>query len=159
MPRRQWIGRLRSQIKLLSEFRTKSTVATSVFALVLLLGVHRQAKAEDPHMGIIEFEISCMPCHGIDGRGNGRLAGTLKTPPVDLTCFAKSNGGIFPADKVAEMIDGRAIVAAHGEREMPVWGDRYRRTVETNEPAAKIERRAVAQIGALVRYLETIQQK
>ena len=134
-----------------------STVAAA--ALVFQLAVSLPAKSDDPHLGIIEYEISCMPCHGIDGRGDGRLANTLKTAPADLTRIAKSNNGKFPFNKVMDMIDGRAIVAAHGQREMPVWGDRYRKRVEPGESAATIEQRARAQIGGLVRYLETIQEK
>lgn len=130
-----------------------------VFALVLFLGVTVQVRADDPHLGVIEYEISCMPCHGVDGHGDGRLARSLKTTPADLTRIAKSNGGEFPFTKVADFIDGRAIVAAHGQREMPVWGDRYRRAIEANEPPAAIERRARAQIAALVRYIESIQAK
>jgi hypothetical protein len=42
---------------------------------------------------------------------------------------------------------------------MPVWGDRYRKVTEANETAAEVEKRARAQIAALVRYLQTIQQK
>ena len=79
--------------------------------------------------------------------------------PADLTQIAKSNGGIFPSKKVAEIIDGRASVAAHGARDMPVWGDRYRVVTEAGESAAEVEKRARAQISALVEYLETIQEK
>lgn len=96
-----------------------------------------------------------MPCHGVDGHGDG----SFEDCPADLTQIAKSNGGEFPFAKVAEIIDGRAIVAAHGQREMPIWGDRYRRAIEANEPPAVIERRARAQVTALVRYIETIQAK
>jgi mono/diheme cytochrome c family protein len=135
------------------------TISAPVLALVILMGIGVQARADDPHLGVIEYEISCMPCHGINGRGDGRIARSLKTPPADLTRIAKSNGGEFPFAKVADIIDGRAIVAAHGQREMPVWGDRYRRAIEADEPAAAIERRARAQITALVRYIEQIQAK
>ena len=100
-----------------------------------------------------------MPCHGVDGRGDGPRAKSLKTAPADLTKIAKSNKGQFPARKLAEIIDGRAIVGGHGQREMPVWGDRYRVQVEAIEPATTIERRARAQISALVEYLRTIQEK
>ena len=100
-----------------------------------------------------------MPCHGVDGHGDGRLAQALKTRPADSTRIAKANQGEFPTKNVADIIDGRAIVAMHGPREMPVWGDRYRKSIEPNEPPASIEKRAQAQIGALVRYLETIQEK
>jgi hypothetical protein len=34
---------------------------------------------------------------------------------------------VFPFVRVFEMIDGRLDVAMHGSREMPVWGDRYKR--------------------------------
>jgi hypothetical protein len=138
-----------------------TAVSASVLALLLAvpLALSSQTRADDPHLGIIEYEISCMPCHGADGHGDGKLAHTLKNRPADLTQITKSNDGEFPFDKVADIIDGRAIVAAHGQREMPVWGDRYRRPVEANESAAAIERRARAQIAALVRYLKTIQAR
>jgi mono/diheme cytochrome c family protein len=139
-----------------SAWRNHSAFA---MALMLQLAAGISAKADDPHLGIIEYEISCMPCHGINGRGDGRLAKSLKTVPADLTKIAKSNKGKFPSDKVADIIDGRGIVAAHGQREMPVWGDRYRRITEANETSAEIEKRARAQIEALVRYLKTIQEK
>jgi hypothetical protein len=42
---------------------------------------------------------------------------------------------------------------------MPVWRERHRRAIEPNEPAAAIERRARAQIGARVKYSEEIQTK
>ena len=52
-----------------------------------------------------------------------------------------------------------AITDAHGQREMPVWGDRYRVRTEANEPISAIDRRARAQISALVEYLRRIQEK
>jgi hypothetical protein len=130
-----------------------------VIILTLQLGVSRHAKADDPHLGIIEYEISCMPCHGIDGRGDGPRAKTLKAFPADLTQIAKRNNGEFPYKTVADIIDGRAAVAVHGPREMPVWGDRYRASAETNETAAWIDQRVRAQIAALTKYLETLQRK
>jgi mono/diheme cytochrome c family protein len=116
-------------------------------------------KAQDPHLGLTEYELSCMPCHGIDGRGDGPRAKSLKTAPADLTKIAKSNNGIFPSKKLTEIIDGRAIVGAHGQREMPVWGDRYRVRTESHEQSAEIDRRARKQIEALVGYLKIIQAK
>ena len=40
-----------------------------------------EANADDLHLGIIEYEIACMQCHGLEGRGDGLLAKTLKTAP------------------------------------------------------------------------------
>jgi mono/diheme cytochrome c family protein len=134
-------------------------IAAFVIALVLQPGVSVHAKADDPHLGITEYEISCMPCHGITGRGDGPRAKTLKTAPADLTQIAKHNKGEFPYKQVADMIDGRATVAAHGQREMPVWGDRYRASAQTNETAAWIDQRVREQIAALAKYLATLQEK
>ena len=128
-------------------------------AMTFLVAASGQAKAEDLHLGLTEYELSCMPCHGIDGRGDGPRAMSLKSAPADLTKIAKSNKGQFPARKLAEIIDGRAIAGAHGQREMPVWGDRYRLRTEANEPASAIDRRARAQISALVEYLRRVQEK
>jgi hypothetical protein len=75
--------------------------ATLAIALMFQLTGGMKAKAKDPHLGIIEYEISCMPCHGINGHGDGRLAKSLKTAPADLTKIAKSNRGKFSSDKVA----------------------------------------------------------
>ena len=83
----------------------------------------------------------------------------VEDPPADLTKVAKSNNGDFPSEVIADIIDGRATVAAHGARDMPVWGDRYRTKAYTTETPAEIDQRARAQIAALVRYLKTIQEK
>jgi len=125
--------------------------------VLLLVAAASQVSAESYHRGIVEYEVACMPCHGIDGRGDGQLAKTLTTPPADLTQIARSNKGEFPSARIAEIIDGRAIVAAHGQREMPIWGDRYSVAIAGESPAM-VEKRVRAQIDALIDYLKTIQK-
>lgn len=115
--------------------------------------------AEDMHFGMIEYEIACLPCHGIDGRGNGPLADRLPSRPTDLTGIAKANGGTFPAADVERIVDGRTLVDAHHQRSMPLWGERYRQRVEENETAATIEQRGRARVRALVDYLASIQER
>ena len=110
--------------------RKRKPTSRNVTGLLLILaaefGVNGEASADDLHLGVIEYEIACMSCHGVEGRGDGKLAKNLKTAPANLTQITRSNHGEFPAEKIVEIIDGRAIVAAHGNRDMPVWGDRYR---------------------------------
>ena len=55
-------------------------------------------------------------------RGWQIISTMRKTPPADLTVLAKINDGLFPIAAVNEIIDGRMLIAAHGNREMPIWG-------------------------------------
>lgn len=132
---------------------------TCALALAVCIAAPNLAWAQDELSGLTEYELACMSCHGLDGRGDGPRAKELARPPADLTQIAKANGGKFPAKAVADIIDGRAAVSAHGAREMPVWGTRFRASPDASEDAQTIETRARAQIGALVRYLEAIQEK
>lgn len=64
----------------------------------------------------------CAWCHGASARGDGPVAPHLNQKPTDLTKLAAANGGIFPSERVYDVIDGRRAIRAHGTREMPVWG-------------------------------------
>lgn len=99
------------------------------------------------------FRQSCASCHGATGQGNGPMAAQLRTAPPDLTRFAERNGGVFPSERVRQIIDGRDV-ASHGDRTMPVWGDAFKRSSReaTDEAAA-------ARIEALVRFLQSIQAR
>ena len=66
----------------------------------------------------------------------------------------KRSKGIFPSDRVFQLIDGRQMVKAHGESQMPVWGDAFSRTTEDSSEESIKER-----IEALVGYLESIQER
>jgi mono/diheme cytochrome c family protein len=99
------------------------------------------------------FRTYCGSCHGTDARGSGPLAAQLRRPPPDLTTFTMRNGGLFPSERVRRIIDGRDITS-HGDSAMPVWGDAFRRSRDGLTEAA-----VAARIGAIVRYLEAIQQR
>ena len=100
------------------------------------------------------FKTYCASCHGESGRGTGAVAIFLRRRPADLTQIAIRNKGTFPADRVYQLIDGRQVVKAHGESQMPVWGDAFARsTTDSDERAIK------AKIDALVEYLESIQDR
>ncbi len=123
-----------------------------------LRGAKAQDEPDDFHLGIIEYEVSCLPCHGDEGRGDGPDAKYLAIRPSDLTGLAKANDGTFPTEGVAIVIDGRAIVAAHGPREMPVWGERYRIPIADEEGEWDMEQAARGRVDALIRYVESLQK-
>ena len=72
-----------------------------------------------------EFEARCASCHGLTGKGNGTITDLLRRSPPDLTQLARSNGGILPMERLYQSILGDSV-AAHGSRDMPVWGMVYR---------------------------------
>lgn len=76
--------------------------------------------------GVEMYRSYCASCHGINGKGSGPAAGALRKVPPDLTLLAKHNNGHLPDFRILRIIDGYEIEAAHGSREMPVWGDYFR---------------------------------
>ena len=82
-------------------------------------------------------------------RATEAFAKVFTQKPADLTALAAANGGAFQASRVIETIDGRREVAAHGPRDMPVWG-RSRRFA----PAILRSR-----IRAIIDYVATVQGK
>jgi mono/diheme cytochrome c family protein len=96
-----------------------SSKSSLFIALLVGLGT---AKAQDTDAGKAAYLSSCAACHGADGKGDGILSSVLKVPPADLTTLARRNNGEFPITAVNEIIDGRTFIAAHGNREMPIWG-------------------------------------
>ena len=103
-----------------------------------------------------EFVASCASCHGASAKGDGVLATYLVKPPSDLSTLARRNGGVFPAQRVRDTIDGRGSIdiGPHGGRDMPVWGQVYR--AEDTQP---YELHGRIRISALVDYLARIQVK
>jgi len=79
------------------------------------------------------------------------MAQVLTKRPADLTRIAQRNGGRYPADIVAKIIDGRSPVKGHGGGEMPIWGDAFAKSADP-EPASE-------RIARLVAYLESIQRQ
>ncbi len=72
------------------------------------------------------FRAYCAVCHGADGRGGGPAADSLTKRPADLTQLSRKAGGKFPIHRVMNVIQGNDVVAAHGSRDMPIWGSVFR---------------------------------
>lgn len=96
-----------------------------VAACVLVMVSPAAAGGNDVAAGAAEYKVACYNCHGEGGKGDGPMARFLTVKPADLTMIAKKNNGKFPFLDVFQTIDGRAVVKAHGDGPMPIWGDRY----------------------------------
>ena len=96
------------------------------------------------------FRAYCAPCHGSDAKGHGPVAPALKTKVPSLTVLAKNNGGQFPSAHVRSIITGDAVTAAHGSREMPIWGPIFHQ-IESDVDWGNVR------VENLVKYLESIQ--
>lgn len=95
----------------------------------------------------------CAPCHGVDGRGNGPVAGALKAQPTDLTVLAKANGGKYPDTHVYSVLAFGSNVPAHGSAQMPVWGS----ILGTMAQGRPMDRQL--RMSNLSRYLESMQAR
>jgi mono/diheme cytochrome c family protein len=109
------------------------------------------ARTTEPMSGAQLFRTYCASCHGENGRGAGPISAQLRNAVPNLTTFSARNGGMFPAERVRQMIEGRGP-AAHGDRSMPVWGDVFRRQEVAGDTAAM-------RIESIVTFLESIQQR
>ncbi|MGD9604108.1 MAG: cytochrome c [Gammaproteobacteria bacterium] len=131
-------------------------VRTGLIALLgASLGGHAAelSDADLVRLGKLRFHNDCASCHGMSGKGDGPAATSLRKAPSDLTQIARKNDGVFPTDYVARVVDGRGFeILAHGDVEMPVWGQQYRRAL-----AGLSEARVKQRIDSLVAYLKTLQ--
>jgi mono/diheme cytochrome c family protein len=126
-------------------------------ALLAASAVHAQERAAD--IGRAEYLASCAVCHGVYGKGDGPFAAQLKKAVPDLTVIQKSAGGMFPFDRIYDMIDGREAVLAHGPRDMPVWGRIFAMRAREQSGGSATESFTRGEILALVGYIYSLQAK
>jgi hypothetical protein len=139
----------------------KAMLATLILTTTSSFGTMAFAQKENADVGKLEFEVHCAVCHGMDATGNGPYLSSLKVAPPDLTLIAKNNAGVFPADHIIDVIDGRAQVTSHGSRDMPIWGDRYAISAAEHFAGSPYDQEAYirGRVLILVDYLRRIQQK
>lgn len=143
-----------------------STSQTLIFLLVLALGCFVAFAADEPAKTVKKvnaqptatlngadlFREYCAVCHGNDAKGSGPAADALKKRPADLTQLARKNGGSFPELHVMNYIKGQDIVAAHGTRDMPIWGSIFSQ-MSSNQDLVQVR------VYNLLKYIEEVQAK
>lgn len=144
----------------MAQFPLRKMALAAILALVQSGGAYAQDGQERFVASADEFRNSCSSCHGVDGKGAGFLTRIFRgVDPGDLTQLSKNNEGVFPLDRVFEVIDGRKEVAAHGDRKMPVWGDRYMAESMTRHGPGPMNDFVVRnRVLELVYYIQSIQE-
>jgi mono/diheme cytochrome c family protein len=127
----------------------------SASAIIAISAFCSNASAAEADAGKQMYRQYCASCHGDSGQGNGTVAAQLKIKPADLTLIRKKNKGIYPLDDVMASIDGRRAVKGHGEREMPVWGEVFRKEREKEKYS---ELTSLLKAKVIAEYVATLQR-
>lgn len=99
------------------------------------------------------YKAYCASCHGVDAKGNGPMAESLKVRPSDLTRISARSAGTFPLMQIERIIQGEGqFQKGHGPREMPVWGPIFSRVEDDRDIG-------LVRIDNLARYLRDLQTK
>lgn len=139
--------------------RTLSTTPVGVILICLSANALAEEKLD---VGKMEYNSACAVCHGLTGKGDdGPLKDLLARPVPNLTVLAKNNKGVFPFDRVYQIIDGREEVKAHGPRKMPVWGNAFNNQSSIyfeNYPPQDSESAGRSRMLAITEYLYRLQE-
>jgi mono/diheme cytochrome c family protein len=122
-------------------------------ALSIALALAAPALAADD-LGVRLYFNHCAACHGDDGEGTGPVAASMRVTMPNLRSLAQRNGGTFPVDAVRAYVDGRDILAAHGDRQMPIWGDVFRGADQDAD-----DRTVRRRIAAIVDFISMLQYR
>jgi mono/diheme cytochrome c family protein len=124
------------------------TLAAALAALALA----STASAADEDLGARLYLNYCAACHGDDAEGTGPVAASMRVAVPNLRTLAQRNGGVFPTDSITAYVDGRELKAAHGDRQMPIWGDVFR-----GDDQATAKRTVRRRVAAVVDFISKLQ--
>lgn len=136
-----------------------SVLSGATVALAVLVGLAAcaptKAMRTDATRGQALFMDQCAACHGADAKGAGTASLGLGVAPPDLTGISRTNGGVFPRDRVMSIIDGY-YRREHFNDPMPVFGE------QDLGPLVQVEENGIstpipADLIALATYLESVQ--
>lgn len=137
----------------------RKSIALVVFGIAAFLAVQSVPRgdvmasqpADKLARGRQLFYKYCASCHGMDGKGGGPVAASLKTMTPDLTTIELREGK-FDQVRIQNIISGERDIAAHGTKEMPVWGFVFR--YKTGSQSI-----ATLNVYAIADYIKAFQRK
>ena len=131
----------------------------------LLLGIAFLGLAQKPEIkkvpitqtpaksGSAMFSEYCAVCHGKDAKGSGPAAPALRVAPPDLTTLTNRHNGVFPTGYVSNVIRLGGDVAAHGSKDMPIWGRAFSSLIPHDENIVQ------QRIFNLTNYIKSLQER
>ena len=138
------------------EIETGATLSLAALIAMLAVGYGTsEARAAETSNKAVYLKY-CGACHGSEGKGDGIVSQLMRPGPTDLTQIAKQHGGEFPTLGIMQVIDGRKSVRAHGDPDMPVWGELLRSPaggVVGKEPPAR------STVMQITDYLRSVQSQ
>lgn len=139
-------------------FFTSTGVACA--CLMLSAAALAQGTSQRVDFGKREYDSNCAVCHGTTGKGDGPIVELLTKSPPDLRVLAQKNGGVLPLPRLYDVIEGGSV-AAHGTRDMPIWGRDYKIQAAEYYFEAPYDPEAYtrARILALLEYISRLQVK
>lgn len=137
--------------------KNKFIYITLILSYIIALPSHADDLTNEVSpIGLAEYKRSCAVCHGLNAKGDGVMADSLKKNPTDLTILSKRNDGQFPHQRVYQTIEGLDQLAEHGTREMPIWGEKYRKEAHLKSDNEHIYLRG--RMFELMIYLQSVQE-
>jgi hypothetical protein len=121
-----------------------------MLVLALLIGALGAPPCRADEGAASLYRRYCAACHGIQGFGNGPAAPALQPPPTDLTTLDADVAAIMRS------IDGRRTVRAHGDSQMPVWGEVFEQSY-AGKPYPR--QTTLRQVEALAEYVVRLRRK
>ncbi len=98
------------------------------------------------------YKQFCSACHGVDAKGQGPAAASLKVPPPDLTTLSRRHLGKFPDEYIASVLLFGPGTTAHGSSDMPTWGPVFMYLDKHDEGAVR------QRVKNLTEYLKSMQR-
>lgn len=130
------------------------------FTMLFTISTHTFASEYDQALikGKDTFIKNCSICHGETAKGNGIFAELLNIPTANLTQLSNTNENRFPYKEIYLIIDGREQVKEHGDRYMPIWGERFNKDNWQHISEKHADTIVRGKIFELMLYLESIQE-
>ena len=162
----------RRMMQLNLRFRMEENVVRHLlfFALAaaIVVGIGYQAQSQSANNVVVKVKTTpttggkqlyvnyCAPCHGVDAKGDGPVASSLKQPTPDLTVLSKNNGGKFPSERIVAVLNFGMANPAHGTAAMPIWGPMLSTMSSSNDSHGDL---TALRISNLSDYLKSLQVK